>query len=232
MTILLNGGSNPTEVFYNGTSLDRVIFNGVTVWERLSPGGEPTIISVVRAYSTSQGVYNIYLRNAQLTDEHYIYNQTTGKYYKVIEYSSNDCSFELNWPRYTWARYMYPTSDVSEMFVLSSDTDAFVTGTPSGFTFDSFNIETSETFNLDVKYSPNLSTDPAVIATYPTMQVIFRLQNFWDASSDDPGFMIRGVSTTHTTSTQLNTYMSTTGIIFQGSGKITFTREIGSMPSA
>lgn len=34
MTILLNGGENPNKVFFNGTDLDEVVYNGVTVWDR------------------------------------------------------------------------------------------------------------------------------------------------------------------------------------------------------
>lgn len=34
MTILLNGGENPNKVFFNGTDLDEVVYNGVTVWDK------------------------------------------------------------------------------------------------------------------------------------------------------------------------------------------------------
>ena len=37
MSILYNKGSNPSIVKYNGTSLDKVIYSGKVVWQRVSP---------------------------------------------------------------------------------------------------------------------------------------------------------------------------------------------------
>ena len=37
MSIILNGGSNPTIVKYNNTDLQKVIYNNVTVWQKGAP---------------------------------------------------------------------------------------------------------------------------------------------------------------------------------------------------
>ena len=35
MTITFNGGADPEEVKFNGQDMETVIFNGVTVWEKV-----------------------------------------------------------------------------------------------------------------------------------------------------------------------------------------------------
>lgn len=57
MTIIFNGGADPEEVKFNGQDMETVIFNGVTVWEKVV-GVEYTITSGNIPGDPDNGWYN------------------------------------------------------------------------------------------------------------------------------------------------------------------------------
>lgn len=58
MTISFNGGADPEEVKFNGQDMETVIFNGVTVWEKVV-GDEYTVTSATPLFAfTEVGYFN------------------------------------------------------------------------------------------------------------------------------------------------------------------------------
>lgn len=224
MPIYFNNGSNPHAVSYNSSYVDYVNYNDTRVWSAV----DPSTVSVIRAWSSPGGAYDIYLRNAVLSSVSYTIDSRTGKITKHVKYSSDDCSFDLGWRQYVWTGYMHPTNDVSDMFVQSFyDSSSSVSGMPSGFKYDSWTATSSEVLDLDVKYSPNSG---GAISTFPTMQVGFKILYVDDevSSGGEPHVRLSAVSTSKTTDVDLYTYAATNGIVFQGPGEITFDREVSS----
>lgn len=64
MSILYNKGSNPSIVKYNGTSLDKVIYSGKVVWQRISPVSNISYSGAGHWYTTYSSVGGVFITGA------------------------------------------------------------------------------------------------------------------------------------------------------------------------
>lgn len=111
MPMTVNGIS-PTIINYNGTSLNKVIYNGVTVWNRATPYTITDFTQYTWVNSKpngSEGSYDEYVTAEKL----YLRAEKTGGNEACNQYSGTLNTQGCNWMRVKYACYDDDTIDVN-----------------------------------------------------------------------------------------------------------------------
>ena len=207
MSILLNGGSNPLDVYYNGLSLDTVyaVVDGVSsvfpVWSRELAYPETITSQIV--VSMSDGC-KAYFRNVTLSTAYYWTTGGTGADYVA------DVTIETS---FNQGRQIGPSLPYSATYDwYGNGSFQSVSGVPSGYSFISGKSSASATMAFDVY---QWST-PGVLKE--SEKVAMNLQTQVTISSSGQKF----VTQPHGNSWPVLT--RATGWIYQGAGIITLQR--------
>ena len=167
MAILVDGGSNPSAITYNGTSLHKVICNGTTVWADVVGLSPPTIDYAV----ISGGNNTTYLTNGTRGPLH-TFSQN-GVQVKAMEYSF-DAVVELNTVKQRTIGTPFVTSSTNIMTVpLRDDGGLTVQGLPDGLEVYGSDWVTGQTLSCYVQ------TQESAVINFNTLSVETRDCQFW-----------------------------------------------------
>lgn len=241
MAIILNGGENPTSVYFNGESLDYVCARSGdsgsfdVVWSKYS--SFPSTISLVRLYNSIksqkyaiyEGCFDIYLRDLVFDDVYYVVYEGSDLIERAVVYKTASSSFDLEWRRYAAAGGVY-SDGTAYGGPEPRGTKPTITGVPSSLDYDSFEIYPDLSPSLDFKVAPDGHNYPDYDPRVPSLQTI-QIDCDIDYILSSGEYRIWGKSTSYRppTSYGAGTHTATDGLIFQGSATVKFWKRVSSI---